>query len=245
MVADRLDRTGLPFENGVFVTDLVRVWIISCDVPAPIAASCEEALDDGERARAAAFLTPGDRRQFTIAHGALRILVGRELETSAQALHWTRNGHGKPELAPPWSALQTSLSHSAGLIMVAISAHRPVGVDIQHLMPDLNVTGLSARFFPSDEAAYIAAGADPSTRADRFACLWTRKEAAVKAAGGRLWPNLAVTVRGRAIVSCVEPASRYRVTEVPAPEGYRAAAALSGSASFAVAVADWPPGVTE
>ena len=36
-------------KNGV-VTDLVRVWIIPCDVPPEIAASCEEVLDDGERA---------------------------------------------------------------------------------------------------------------------------------------------------------------------------------------------------
>lgn len=231
-------------KNGA-VTDLVRVWIIPGDVPPEIAARCQEVLDGSERARAAAFLTADDRRQFTIAHGALRILTGRELETPAQFLTWTPNHHGKPELTAPWSAVRTSLSHSAAMIAVAISSDRSVGVDIQHLMPDLDVVGLSARFFPPDEAADVAAAADVSTRADRFAGLWVRKEAVVKAAGGRLWPNLAITVCDREIVSCAEPAEEYRVADVPVPAGYRAAVALSGNEPFVVTVADWPAGVTE
>jgi 4'-phosphopantetheinyl transferase len=112
-------------------------------------------------------------------------------------------------------------------------------------MPGLNVIGLSARFFPPDEASYVAASPDPVTRADRFARLWSRKEAAVKAAGGRLWPNLAITVRNRDVVTCTEPASQYRVADVTAPTGFRAAVALSGPVSFVVEVADWPTDVAE
>ncbi|HEX9624425.1 MAG TPA: 4'-phosphopantetheinyl transferase superfamily protein [Streptosporangiaceae bacterium] len=227
------------------MTDLVRVWIIPRDVPPEIAAKCSEVLDDRERARAAAFLTSRDRQQFVIAHGALRILLGRELNTPAQALIWTAGEHGKPELAPPWSALCTSLSHSAGLIAVAASAQRPVGVDIQHLLDRLDPIALSARFFPPDEAGYVAAGPDVSTRADRFTHLWARKEAVVKAAGGRLWPNLAITVRNREIVSCTEPASRYRVADVTAPTGFRAAVALSGGMPFVAEVGGWPTDVAE
>lgn len=222
------------------MTDLARVWIIPCDVPPQIAARCQEVLDDGERARARAFLTASDRQQFIIAHGALRILAGRSLNTPAKALTWIPGPHGKPELAPPWSALRTSLSHSAGLIAVAISERRPVGVDIQHLMPSLDTIGLSARFFPPDEAVSIAAILDASARADRFAHLWARKEAVVKAAGGRLWPNLAIMVHDRTVVSCAEPTSRHRVADVPVPSGFRAAVALTGAAPFAVEVADWP-----
>jgi 4'-phosphopantetheinyl transferase len=227
------------------VTDLVRVWMIPCDVPPEIAASCREVLDDGERARAAAFLTPRDRQQFTIAHGALRILASRELNAPAEALAWIPGRHGKPELAPPWSWLHTGLSHSASMIAVALCAERPVGVDIQQLSPDLDATRLSARFFPPDEAAYVAAGASGSPRADRFARLWARKEAVVKAAGGRLWPNLAIAVRNRPVVSCAEPAEPYRVADVTAPAGFRAAVALTGAGPFAVAVAGWPADIAE
>jgi 4'-phosphopantetheinyl transferase len=222
------------------VTDLARVWIVPVDVPPDTAARYRDVLDDGERARAAAFLSPRDQERFTIAHGVLRILAGRELGTRSAALTWVTGRYGKPELVPPWSGLHTSLSHSADMIAVAISTGRPVGVDIQHLVPGLDTAGLSARFFPPDEAGYIAAGRDASARADRFAHLWARKEAVVKAAGGRLWSNLQIAVRDRDVVSCAEPASLHRVADVTAPTSFRAAVALAGTAPFAVAADDWP-----
>ncbi len=222
------------------MTDLVRVWIVPVDVPPDTAARCRDVLDDGERARAAAFLGPRDRQRFTVAHGALRILAGHELEAPPAALSWAPGPHGKPVLAPPWSGLHTSLSHSGDRIAAAISTGRPVGVDIQHLVPGLEVAGLSARFFPPDEAGYVAAGRGASEQVDRFAQLWSRKEAVVKAAGGRLWPNLKIAVRGRDVVSCAEPAGPHRVADVAAPPGFRAAVALTGAAPFAVAAACWP-----
>jgi 4'-phosphopantetheinyl transferase len=197
-------------------------------------------LDDGERARAAAFARPRDQQRFTVAHGALRMLVGRELKTPPGALRWAAGRYGKPELASPGSGLQTSLSHEAGMIAVAISTARLVGVDIQHLVPGLEVVGLSARFFPPEEAGYVAAGRDASAREDRFAHLWARKEAVVKAAGGRLWPNLKIAVHGRDVVSCAEPASSHRVADLAAPPGFRAAVALAGAEPFATDAAGWP-----
>jgi 4'-phosphopantetheinyl transferase len=216
----------------------VRVWIVSVDVPPDTAARCRDVLDDGERARAAAFLSPRDRQRFTVAHGTLRILAGRELGTRPATLTWTPGRYGKPRLAPPWSGLHTSLSHSEDMIAAAICTDRPVGVDIQHLVPGLDTVALSARFFAPDEAAYVAAGRGVGVRADRFARLWARKEAVVKAVGGRLWPNLTIAVRDRDVVSCAEPPSSHRVADVPAPTGFRAAVALDGAAPFVVAAAD-------
>ncbi len=123
---------------------------------------------------------------------------------------------------------------------MATSARRPVGVDIQHLMPGLDPIALSARFFPPDEAGYVAAGQDARARAERFARLWARKEAVVKAAGGRLWPNLRIAVRDRDVVRCAEPANHYRVGDVTVPPGFLAAIAMPGTASFRVEVARWP-----
>jgi 4'-phosphopantetheinyl transferase len=222
------------------VADLVRVWIVPVDVPADIAARCRDVLDDSERARAEALLSARDEQRFTVAHGALRILAGRELGTRPAALTWTPGPHGKPGLAPPWSGLHTSLSHSADVIAAAVSHDRPVGVDIQQVLPALDTVALSARFFPPDEARYVAAGGDARARADRFTHLWARKEAVVKAASSRLWPNLKIAVRGRDVVNCAEPGGSHRVADVAAPASFRAAVALTGAAPFAVAAAGWP-----
>lgn len=222
------------------MTDLVRVWIVPVDVPPDIAANCRDVLDDSERARAEAFESPRDGQRFTVAHGALRMLAGRELRTRPAALTWNPGRHGKPGLAPPWSGLHTSLSHSGDMIAAAVSSDRPVGVDIQDVRPGLDPVALSARFFPPDEARYVAAGRDPGARADRFTRLWARKEAVVKAAGSRLWPNLKIAVHGRDVVSCTEPAGSHRVADVAVPAGFRAAVALDGAEPFVMEVAGWP-----
>ena len=222
------------------MTERVRVWILPVDLPPDTADRCAGLLDDGERARAAALRNPRDRERFTVAHGSLRMLAGRALGERPAALRWTAGRHGKPELAAPWSRLHTSLSHSADMIAAAVSTGRPVGVDIQHLVPGLDPVGLAVRFFAPDEAGYVAGHPDAGVRADRFARLWTRKEAVVKAAGGRLWPNLGITVRDRDVVSCAEPAGPHRVCDVPAPTGYRAAVAVTGAAPFAMTATLWP-----
>src|SRR5215475_3106643 len=129
------------------VTDLVRVWLVAITLPPEAAARYWRVLDDGERARAAAFLSPGDQQRFAIAHGALRILAGHELKTQPAALRWTPGRSGKPQLAPPWSRLHTSISHSGGVIAAAISTARPVEMDVQHLVPGLDTAALAARFF--------------------------------------------------------------------------------------------------
>jgi 4'-phosphopantetheinyl transferase len=219
---------------------MVRVWIVPVDLPPEAAARCLEVLDDGERARAAAFLSQRDRQQFAAAHGALRILAARELQETPSALRWERGPYGKPALAAPWSGLSTSLSHSANLIAVAIAVGRAVGVDIERLAPGLDVVAMSARFYPPAEAAFVAAGRDESARADRFTRLWSRKEAVVKATGGRLWPNLGIAVSSGDVVSCAEPPGRHRVADVPAPSGFRAAVALAGAAPLVARALAWP-----
>ena len=220
------------------MTDRAGVWIITVDVPPAVAERCERVLDGGERARAAAFLSGRDRQRFIIAHGALRIVVASELRARPAALRWTLGPHGKPELAG--FGLHTSLSHSGDLIAVAISAGRQVGVDIQHVDPGLDTVGLSGRFFPPDEFQYVAAGQNASARADRFAHLWVRKEAVVKASGGRIWANLNVAVLERAVVTSAELCKPHRVADVAVPRGFRCAVALTGAAPFVTKAVGWP-----
>ncbi len=222
------------------MTGLVRVWLVPADVPPSAAARYQAVLDDGELARAAAHQDPSDQQRFAVAHGALRILAGRELGVPPSVLCWTAGPHGKPALTSPWDGLHTSLSHSGGMVAVAVSTGRAVGVDVQELTPGLDLDRLSARFFPPGEARYVAAGSG-STRADRFALLWARKEAVVKAAGSRLWANLPTAVRDRVVVRLAEPPGPYRVADVPAPPGFRSAVALAGAAAFTLAAADGRP----
>lgn len=224
------------------MTGTVRVWLIRTSLPQSAVGQCWELLDAGERARAVGMDDPGDRLRFTVAHGALRILVGRETGVPPGELRWAAGPHGKPGLLEPWSWLHTSMSHSGEMVAAAVSPGRPVGVDIQELVPGLDPVRLAARFFPPAEASYVAGGG-PDEASERFAALWTRKEAVVKASGGLLWANLRMLVRNRDVVCLVEPPLLHRVAEFAAPPGFRAAVALTGDASFTVTKEDglWDP----
>lgn len=217
----------------------VRVWVVATDVPAPDEARLGEVLDDEERDRAAAFAEPPARRRFVVAHGVLRLVAADALGVAPNVLRWNRGRYGKPALADPWSGLHTSLSHSADLALVALCTDRPVGVDVQHVVPGADTLGMAVRYFAAAEAAAVAAGRDARERADRFAALWARKEAVIKAAGGRMWSNLRIPVYGRELARCAEPAGVYRLREVAVPAGYRAAVALAGTAPYAVQVHTW------
>jgi 4'-phosphopantetheinyl transferase len=212
--------------------DTVRVWLV--DARAAEHAALAALLDEEERRRLARLRREEARRRFVAAHGTARVIIGRQLAVPPARLRWRRGRHGKPELAEPRTALQVNLSHSGDLVAVAVSDHRPVGVDIQQLVDRLDPARLADRFFPEPEARYVAEGPDP---VDRFTRLWVRKEACLKAAGGRLVEGLAVPVLsadGEVLVR--HPAGDHLVRDLPVPPGFRAAVALAGDEPFRVSL---------
>jgi len=217
--------------------DQVDVWLVGEGVPDPGLDFLYAVLDTAERHRANTAMTPVDRRRFIVAHAAVRHVVGRHLGVPPEQLRWTAGPHGKPELRGAGAGLRVNLSHSGGLCMVAVSDSRPVGVDIQSLVADATARALARRYFPPLEARLVHDAAEGAPAA-LFARLWARKEAVVKAAGSRLAFGLAVPVDGTCPLTVEMDADvsprRYRVTDLAAPEGFRAAVALAGDEAFRV-----------
>ncbi|MFG3226579.1 4'-phosphopantetheinyl transferase family protein [Kitasatospora sp. NPDC048194] len=180
------------------------------------------------------------RRRFVLAHAAVRIVLGERLGRPPDGLRLVRGRWGKPSVADaPW--LHFSLSHSGDLALLAV-APRPVGVDVELVRPGLDADRLARRFFPHRERELVASGGRPA-----FARLWTRKEACVKAAGGRLTEGMVLpvahaaaqaTVRGPAGGPLTGP---WRVADLSLPEGYAGSVALLGDGPFAVSSAVWCP----
>jgi 4'-phosphopantetheinyl transferase len=166
---------------------------------------------------------------------AAQEILGRELGVPADA--WRRSPHGKPELVG--FPAQVNLSHDGDFTLVAVIENRPVGVDVQRSVPAAQAVRLAARFYPADEARYVASATTPAEQADRYTILWTRKEACVKAAGGRLLPGLRLPVRGNDNVVVRDGRRTYRVRNISMPTGYHAAVAVSGSAPYHLESHDW------
>jgi 4'-phosphopantetheinyl transferase len=166
-------------------------------------------LDKSERARAAAFRFEEHRRRFIAAHVALRRTLAPYLASDPAALRFSIADYGKPYLAG--ASLRFSLSHSAGLALIAVALDTDLGVDVEHIRPNPDVVALARRFFPPDEAAAVAA--DPPS----FYRYWTRREAFLKALG--------LGLRGLSLP--IPPG--YCLTDLNAPPTYAAALAVSAS----------------
>lgn len=224
--------------------DSVDVWLIPADQPPDVVAGLAALLDPDERRRAAEFAKPEDRRRFTAAHGAARVIVGRCLGAPPAELGWARGPHGKPELAGPWTGVRTNLSTCAELAMLAVTRSRDVGVDLELVRPETVALRMSARYFPPSEARFVAA-ADTGEEgpAERFARLWCRKEACVKAHGGRLVEGLRLPVAkpGALVVRDLTGTlpGACRVRDVSAPTGFRAAVALGGEHPYTIRWRVW------
>ena len=215
--------------------DTVYVWLIRTELPDPAVATLAKLLDGEEMQRAGA-MPPDRRRRFVSAHGAARLITGQHLGAPPEQLRWRRGPHGKPELAGEWQGVRVNLSHSGELALLAVTANRAVGVDVQELRR-LDACRLAARFFPAAEARFVAAAPGPAGQVARFTRLWTRKEACVKAAGGRLLAGMALPVHAGEVVL----PGPYRVRDVPVPHGFRAALALAGGQPYRVLRRWWRP----
>jgi 4'-phosphopantetheinyl transferase len=235
--------------------DSADIWLIPTDQPPDVVAHLASLLDPDERRRAAEFAKPGDRRQFTAAHGAMRVIVGQCLGAPPADLGWNRGPHGKPEPAGRWTGVRANLSTCAELAMLAVTQSRDVGVDLEIVRPEAVALRMSARYFPPAEARFVAgagagagAGAEAEGQgpAERFARLWCRKEACVKVHGARLVEGMRLPVAEPGPLVVRDPTGALpgscRVQDVSAPTGFRAAVALGGERHFTIRWRVWLSG---
>jgi 4'-phosphopantetheinyl transferase len=149
-------------------------------------------LDDAEREQAACFNFGRSRRSYVAAHVLLRHALN--LGAGRRAWRFATNPFGKPNLDPPCNDIHFSLSHTDGLVAVAVTRGRDVGVDVESASRDPDETKFSSYVLASEEIADLNGFAD---RPGRILRLWVAKEAIVKAIGvGLLIPPTQISLRG-------------------------------------------------
>jgi len=157
--------------------------IIRLDRDPHIVSACRGWLDDSERQRADRFVRPEDGRRFTVAHGSLRLTLGRKLGIAPGEVRFTSRPGGKPELhRDHHSDIRFNLSHSDSLALLLIADGREVGVDIERIREDVDHISLADRFLSPAESLGVS-GASDETRPARFFACWTGREAYSKARG--------------------------------------------------------------
>jgi len=161
--------------------DDVHVWSLSLDLPQAELRRLESLISTEETARAERFAFPLDRRRYVAAHGLLRLVLSGYLGTGPDAIAFRSNGDGKPRLAHP-ERLRFNLSHSGVLGLLAVSANREVGIDVEEIRDLEDIEDLAKTCFsPVEQAAFAAVPA--VQRSWALFAGWTRKEAFLKALG--------------------------------------------------------------
>ena len=157
----------------------VHVWRVSIRAPAAIVDQFRPFLSPDETERAARFKFEHLQHSFILARGALRVLLGRYLNTVPAALSFTYGSKGKPALG---GRLQFNASHSSALALFAFTMDCELGVDVEALRAMPDIEDVARRFFCSEETQDFMALPAAQRNRGFFLC-WTRKEAYIKAIG--------------------------------------------------------------
>jgi 4'-phosphopantetheinyl transferase len=198
----------------VWSRDGLTVWSIPLDLPGE---RYWRLLAPGERERAAGMPSPVDRRRFVVAHGVIRVVLGRRCGMRPESIVFDTTG-GRPRLRR--KGTDFSLSRSAGYALLAVTARGRVGVDIQRCDSHVDVLALAESCFRPAEARGVRLRG-----AAEFFRLWTVKEAYVKACGTGLSGLRDAAVSDGTVASTGERRPG-RFWPVPVATGYAAAVVL-------------------
>ena len=163
----------------------IHIWGFSLDGSPSFVEHCRSWLSEDERGRAARFIRRQDHVRFVLAHGGLRAVLGRYLGIGPDVVEMYRSEAGKPRLTRKLRdqpAIGFNMSHAHGRAFVAVSKGQEVGVDLERIRSDVEVTKLSERYFAPSERATIMQSTQKQ-RVARFFRYWVAKEAVLKAQG--------------------------------------------------------------
>ncbi|MER7234262.1 4'-phosphopantetheinyl transferase superfamily protein [Streptomyces olivaceus] len=227
-------------------TAAVKVWICPDEAMAPPLADTLALhwLDRDEWAAAERLRFERGRRQYRLAHVLVRRALSLETGIAEAELAIARSALGRPCLPRPPGAparetehLDFNLSHTEGIIALAVTRHGRVGIDVERPSriagSDPDVVGT---VFADEERQGLRALGEGRLRERAATRLWTLKEAYVKARGtgiGLPFDSFAFTLDDAGRVAGFRPpeddvAARWRFLGFDAGPDAMAAVAVAG-----------------
>lgn len=178
----------IPTSHPVFTHNEVNIWCGTTDVLLPQLSSFTKMLSPAEVARADRFRFAHHRTAFIVAHGLMRTILGRYLQCEPSHLQLASAMNGKPYLQSDnqtVDSLRFNLSHTEGLILLALAQNREVGIDVERIQDDMDFMTMAEQFFAVEEVQRLRQFPSEDLPEAFFRC-WTRKEAYLKARGDGL-----------------------------------------------------------
>ncbi|MCB9655119.1 MAG: 4'-phosphopantetheinyl transferase superfamily protein [Deltaproteobacteria bacterium] len=172
-----------PIEGIQSNVTLYQVWLDAPPLDHPKDEVYEGWLTAEERTRLARFRVEKPRFAFLMGRATLRSVLGQHLQVDGRRIVLRENAYGRPELADKNTRLFFNLSHTSGLLALALSRDYEIGVDVECRLRSTDTDAIAEHVFAPDELAELRHFDDPSERHRHFFKLWTLKEAYIKARG--------------------------------------------------------------
>ena len=165
--------------------DEVHVWFAASDVfwNDDLARRFLMLLSTDELARNERAAVDADRRLYVAAHGLVRLILTEYAPAPPASWRFLSGPFGKPTAIDDAgrTPVQFSLSHTRGMVAIALTRSCPVGVDVEEMI-DQPLDDLKRMVLGEHEAADLLAHL-PEMHTRRFLEFWTLKEAYLKARG--------------------------------------------------------------
>lgn len=148
----------------------------------------ETLLSEQEKKNVSFFSFEKDQIAYTASQGFLRLVVAFYLDIDGSEVKFAKHRKGKPYLLNDTSLLY-NISNSGDYVIIGISRHGEIGIDLEKIRPLDDFEDLVHKNFTPREREYIVKV--PTETINRFFKLWTLKEAFLKAIGEgmRLTPD--------------------------------------------------------
>ncbi len=187
-------------------------------------------LSQDELSKADRFRFSRDRHDYVIGRGLLREILGSYIETRPAILQFHYRENGKPWLAnrSMKQNLNFNLSHSGGLLIIAVARNRELGIDLELVRPFSEMEAVASRCFSREEQVTLQYLKFPHKEKNFFR-YWTRKEAGLKCSGTGIsdQPDFNAT------------RLNYVLREMEPAQGYLASLAVCGN-PFVLKSWQWP-----
>jgi 4'-phosphopantetheinyl transferase len=175
-------------QDGMIASEQrIDVWLAHYDqISDPhLHAQYRALLTEEERGKEFRFYFPDDQRRYLVTRAMVRTVLSRYLGVAPTDWRFASNNYGRPEIANLTRAecgLCFNISHTRGLIALAVAQRREVGVDVENVRTREIEIEIADRFFARAEVAELAT-VPPERQQDRFFEYWTFKESYIKARG--------------------------------------------------------------
>jgi 4'-phosphopantetheinyl transferase len=227
----------IPLARPILEDHVLHIWRVQID-QSPSVREIETLLSEPELKRAQKFHFEKDRRRFIASRAALKIILGRYLDLPPDQVVIQNAELGKPFISQrtQGETLQFNISHSHNMVLYAIAARYPVGIDLEYMLGASEQIENVSSFFSDAEKAAIGKA---DNKREMFFQIWTLKESYLKASGDGLRHELnefSVILQPESSPRLTDigwdraEANRWSMAQFTPDPGYMAAVTVEGQA---------------